>query len=95
MRTPAPGARVRVCDPVDGTWLIAGGMPYTVMSLALVEDGQPVIAVVHDPHTRRTFTATAGSGAYCGRRLSVNQATTRIRLHRPNVLVHGVASASM
>lgn len=62
-RTIPPGTRVWICDPFDGTWLLPYGLPYTVVSIALVVDGQPQVAVVHDPHANRTFTAIRGQGA--------------------------------
>jgi fructose-1,6-bisphosphatase/inositol monophosphatase family enzyme len=62
-RTIPPGTRVWICDPFDGTWLLPFGLPYTVVSIALVVDGQPLVAVVHDPHADRTFTAIRGQGA--------------------------------
>jgi fructose-1,6-bisphosphatase/inositol monophosphatase family enzyme len=72
-RTPPPGARVWVCDPVDGTWLLPFGLPYTVVSVALVVDGVPAVGVVLDPHTGRSFEAVTGGGAYeAGHRLQVN-----------------------
>ncbi len=58
------GARVWVCDPVDGTWLLPLGLPYTVVSVALVVGGIPVVGVVYDPHTDRLFTAARGAGAH-------------------------------
>ena len=36
-------------DPVDGTANLANGFPWTSFSLALVEDGRPVVGVVFDP----------------------------------------------
>ncbi len=65
--------RVWVCDPVDGTWLFAAGVPGPVFSLALVVDGVSRIGVVHDPWTDRLIHATAGAGAFInGRSLAVN-----------------------
>lgn len=76
-RTIAPGARVWICDPFDGTWLLPFGLPYTVVSIALVRDGQPLVAVVHDPHADRTFTAIRGHGAHLnGAPVTVNDADT-------------------
>jgi myo-inositol-1(or 4)-monophosphatase len=58
------GRPVWVCDPIDGTWLHAAGVPGSVFSLALVIDGEPVVGVIYDPWTGRMFHATAGAGAY-------------------------------
>jgi myo-inositol-1(or 4)-monophosphatase len=74
-QTIPPDARVWICDPFDGTWLLPFGLPYTVVSIALVRDGQPIVAVVHDPHADRTFTAIRGQGAHLnGAPLAVNAA---------------------
>lgn len=76
-RTPPAGARVWVCDPVDGTWLLPYRLPYTVVSIALVQDGQPRVGVIYDPHADRTFAAAAGQGAYLdGAPLRVNDHST-------------------
>lgn len=53
-----------VCDPLDGTGAFAHGIPTSVFSLALVEDGKPILGVVHDPFCDRTFCAEIGKGAY-------------------------------
>ena len=74
---PASTARMWVCDPIDGTWLLAGGVPGAVFSLALVENGRPLLGVVYDPWTRRMVSAVKGEGAFLdGRRLSVNSVPT-------------------
>jgi myo-inositol-1(or 4)-monophosphatase len=57
-----------VVDPLDGTINFANGIPYFCFSLALVEDGRPVVAVVRDPLRRETFTATAEGPAMLGGR---------------------------
>ncbi|MDJ0665307.1 MAG: inositol monophosphatase [Acidimicrobiia bacterium] len=53
-----------VCDPIDGTLPYTLGIPTNVFSLALCDDGQPVVAVVEDPYLRRTYSATLGGGAF-------------------------------
>lgn len=69
--------RVWVCDPVDGTWLFTAGMPGSVFSLALVDDGMPTLGVVYDPWTDRLITANTGSGAHLnGRPITVNTAAS-------------------
>ncbi len=54
-----------VCDPVDGTMPYSRGLPLSTFSLALCEDGRPIVAVVYDPFMNRLFSATKGGGAYC------------------------------
>jgi fructose-1,6-bisphosphatase/inositol monophosphatase family enzyme len=65
--------RTWVVDPIDGTWLFTAGMPGAVFSIALVEDGVPILGVVYDPWTNRLVYARAGTGAFLnGVRLAVN-----------------------
>jgi myo-inositol-1(or 4)-monophosphatase len=51
-------------DPLDGTNNVAIGLPAYVVGLALCRDGRPVVGVVHDPVTDRTFSAVRGGGAH-------------------------------
>lgn len=63
-----------VCDPVDGTMPYAHGLPISTFSLALCDDGAPVVGVVYDPFMDRLFWALKGDGAYCNdTKLQVNQ----------------------
>ncbi|MBF0628338.1 MAG: 3'(2'),5'-bisphosphate nucleotidase CysQ [Magnetococcales bacterium] len=55
--------RIFVVDPIDGTKEFIVGLPQFALSLALVEQGRPVAACIHNPATRETFTAIAGQGA--------------------------------
>lgn len=55
---------VWVCDPIDGTALFNADMPMSVFSLALVEDGEPIVGVVYDPWQDRIYTAIKGQGAF-------------------------------
>lgn len=50
-------------DPLDGTNNVAIGLPTYVVGLALCVDGAPVVGVVHDPVTMRTWSAVRDSGA--------------------------------
>ncbi|NGZ07715.1 MAG: 3'(2'),5'-bisphosphate nucleotidase CysQ [Magnetococcales bacterium] len=56
-------ARIFVVDPIDGTKEFIAGLPQFALSLALVEQGQPIAACIHNPATQETFTALAGHGA--------------------------------
>ncbi len=56
-------ARVWVVDPIDGTRAFAKGKPHFVHSVALVEDGVPVLGVLFNPATDEFFEAAAGGGA--------------------------------
>ncbi|MHC4973157.1 MAG: inositol monophosphatase family protein [Planctomycetota bacterium] len=54
-----------VIDPLDGTVNFLHGLPFWCVSLAVVDRGEPVAAVVHAPELGQTFTAAAGAGAFC------------------------------
>ena len=62
-----PGALPRrfwLVDPLDGTReFVAGRNEYTV-NVALIEDGLPVLGVVHAPACGVTYCAARGSGAH-------------------------------
>ena len=65
--------RVWVIDPLDGTTNFVRGFPEVGVSIALVEDGEPVVAAVAAPRIGLHWSAIAGEGA-CdqdGRRLAV------------------------
>jgi 3'(2'), 5'-bisphosphate nucleotidase len=56
-------ARFWLIDPIDGTReFLDGNGEYTV-NVALVEDGVPVLGVVHAPARELTYAAFAGGGA--------------------------------
>jgi myo-inositol-1(or 4)-monophosphatase len=62
--------RIWIVDPLDGTKEFIAGLPEYAISIALVDDGQPIAAVVHNPATHETFSAERGSGAWsAGHRL--------------------------
>ncbi len=50
--------RAWVIDPLDGTINYANGIPFFCVSIALVEAGRPVVAVIHDPMRGETFAAS-------------------------------------
>ena len=54
--------RVFVVDPIDGTRAFMNGHPCWSISIALVEYGQPVLAVLHAPALNETFLAVKGCG---------------------------------
>jgi myo-inositol-1(or 4)-monophosphatase len=59
-----PGPPIWLVDPLDGTNNLAHGFPHVGVSLALVEEQQPILGVIYDPLRQETFAATAGGGAY-------------------------------
>jgi myo-inositol-1(or 4)-monophosphatase len=58
-----PGPPIWLIDPLDGTNNFAHGFPQVGVSLALVEEQQPVLGVIYDPLRQETFSATVGGGA--------------------------------
>lgn len=55
---------VWVCDPIDGTAMYARNIKTAVFSLALVENGTPIVGIVYDPFSDNMYTAIKGEGAY-------------------------------
>lgn len=55
--------RVWVVDPIDGTRDFLRGQPGWAVSIALIEHGQPVIAVLEAPARGETWIATANGPA--------------------------------
>lgn len=53
-----------IVDPLDGTMNFAHRLPSFSVSIALFEDGQPVVGVVHDPWLGETWTAVREAGAF-------------------------------
>lgn len=53
-----------VFDPIDGTAPFLRGIPTNVFSLALVQNGTPIVGVVYDPYMKRLYEATRGGGAF-------------------------------
>ena len=70
-RRPADlSGRCWVIDPLDGTVNFLHGLPFWAISVALLEDGVPVLGVVLDAVRDELFCAERGAGAYLnGRRL--------------------------
>lgn len=58
-----------VVDPIDGTRAFVKEQPLWCVPIAVVEDGQPVAAVVHVPSSGETYAAVHGSGASCNGQL--------------------------
>jgi myo-inositol-1(or 4)-monophosphatase len=77
--------RLFIVDPIDGTRAFAAGEPTFSHSLALVEAGRVVAAVVHLPMLDRTYAATRGGGATLNG--APIQASRRVRLEDATVLM--------
>jgi myo-inositol-1(or 4)-monophosphatase len=53
-----------VIDPLDGTTNFAHRLPYFSVSIALLENGRPIIGVVYNPIADEMFAAEQGYGAW-------------------------------
>jgi myo-inositol-1(or 4)-monophosphatase len=70
------GPPIWLIDPLDGTNNFAHGFPHVGVSLALVEDQQPIVGVIYDPLRDETFAAALGGGATLnGESIRVTNAT--------------------
>ena len=58
--------RLWVVDPLDGTREFVEGVAQYSVAIALVERGEPVLGVVHDPSTGVSYWAVRGGGAWRG-----------------------------
>jgi myo-inositol-1(or 4)-monophosphatase len=68
--------RVWVVDPMDGTKEFIQKIPELAVSIALVEDGSPVVGVAYNPIHDQLCWAVRGQGAWSNdRRLQVSPAT--------------------
>jgi len=66
-------------DPIDGTSNFAHGLPLCAISLALLRDGRPVLAVIDAPFLGERYHAVEGKGAYARTRPLKSSTTTRLR----------------
>jgi myo-inositol-1(or 4)-monophosphatase len=64
-----------VLDPLDGTTNFTSNFLFYGVSLALVIDGEPVLAVVYDPVRDECFSAAKGAGAFLNDSLLVCPST--------------------
>lgn len=53
-----------VVDPIDGTRNFIAGLPSFSVSIGLLQDGEPLVGVVHDPFLAETFSAIRGEGTW-------------------------------
>lgn len=60
-------------DPIDGTAHFIRGIPFCTTMVALVENGEVVLSVIHDFVRDDTYWATKGGGAFCNdKRITVS-----------------------
>jgi myo-inositol-1(or 4)-monophosphatase len=74
----APRRRTWLVDPLDGTVNHVSGIPFVAVSICLLVDGRPAVAVVHDPVRDETFVALSGAGARL-RRSGLRDRRLRVR----------------
>jgi myo-inositol-1(or 4)-monophosphatase len=68
------GPLVWAIDPLDGTHNYLRGIPHFSVSIALLDHGEPMYAVVYDPLRDELFSASKGDGAYLNdRRMRVSK----------------------
>jgi myo-inositol-1(or 4)-monophosphatase len=68
--------RVWIIDPMDGTKEFTRKIPEFCASIALVEDGQPVVGVIHNPPAGVSVWASRGRGTFRdGERVQVSSAS--------------------
>lgn len=87
-------SRVFVVDPIDGTRGFLSGRREWAVSVALVEEGEPVAAVLVAPALGQVFTATRGGGSFLdGKRLQVPEKSSLsgLRLAGPRKHLRGLA----
>jgi myo-inositol-1(or 4)-monophosphatase len=77
--------RVWVVDPLDGTKEFVKGLPEFAISVALVEDNSPRIAVIYNPARDDLFAAAKNVGAWRGG--SIVKVSTRSELQGSRVFV--------
>lgn len=67
--------RYWLIDPLDGTQEFVAGRADFAVNIALIENGQPVLGVVHAPVTQTTYWACKGEGTF----KLVNGESSRVR----------------
>lgn len=63
-----------VIDPLDGSMNFITGIPYFSISIALLKDNVPILAIVYDPITDNVYSAEKDRGAYLNnKKINVNK----------------------
>lgn len=71
---PAQTRHAWAVNALDGTHNYLRGLPQFCVSMAMLENGEPVAAVVYDPLHDEVYTASKGGGAYLNdRRIRVSR----------------------
>ena len=85
-----------VVDPIDGTRAYIAGLVDWTISVALVEDGRPIVAALFAPAENEFFSAIVGEGAICnGQKISATEGESLdgARLSGPRRTVEQLAVA--
>lgn len=53
-----------IVDPIDGTTNFIRNLQMSVVSIALIHSGEPVMGVVYNPYTDEMFYALKGNGSF-------------------------------
>lgn len=85
------GGRCWVIDPVDGTAWFTLGMPLFGTLIALAEDGEPVVGVIHHPAIGETVYAARGAGCHFA---APGVSTARVSVAGEAGLADSIGSAS-
>jgi myo-inositol-1(or 4)-monophosphatase len=80
---------VFVCDPLDGTTNFLHGFPWYAVSIAALEEGEPVAGAVLNIPTGELFTATLGGGARRARAPHAAEAITVSGIDDPSLALFG------
>lgn len=70
---------VWVVDPLDGTKEFVLGLPEFSVSVALVEENQPILAVIYNPANRELYHAVRNQGAFLNDQLLATSQTGKFR----------------
>lgn len=72
--------KVWVLDPIDGTTNLIHDYKMSAVSLALVDNGVPVLGIVYNPFSEEVFYAKKGMGAFLnGDKINVSGADTLLK----------------
>lgn len=63
-----------VVDPLDGSISLGSGIPYFSVAIGLLEEGKPILGVVHNVSFKQLYWAQKGHGAFLnGKTIQVSQ----------------------
>ena len=83
-------SRTFVVDPIDGTRGFINGDEEWCVSVAIVENGRPIVGVLVAPCLKKTLSATIGSGIFLN-----GVPHTRIPHNSERIIVSGFSSSSL